>query len=155
MTTTLPRLVEDANPHDLEYPDIPSIPEENEEDSTSSRGSPINFQEFSPDIDYPPVKPWKGILKKTTSATWNIDQQPTYKWILMMCILTITKISALSEGLVYRKRAIRNIFYLIRIKAPREVHWLPDSYYRPQAMCYYIYQPNCFHGKGNCFAFYK
>lgn len=73
MTTTLPRLVEDANPHDLEYPDIPSIPEENEEDSASSRGSPINFQEFSPDIDYPPVKPWKGILKKTTSATWNID----------------------------------------------------------------------------------
>ncbi len=69
LTTTLPRLVEDANPHDLEYPDIPSIPEENEEDSNSSRGSPINFQEFSPDIDYPPVKPWKGILKKTTSAT--------------------------------------------------------------------------------------
>ena len=67
---TLPKVIEDPNPHDLEYPDIPSIPEENEEDSDSSgRESPINFEEFSPEIDYPAVKPWKGILKKTASAT--------------------------------------------------------------------------------------
>ena len=76
---TLPKVLEDSNQHDLEYPDIPSIPEENEEDSSSSSsppsssGSPINFPEFSPDIDYHPptnVKPWngKGILKKTASA---------------------------------------------------------------------------------------
>ena len=67
---TLPKVVEDPNPHDLEYPDIPSIPEENEEDSSSSsRESPINFEEFSPDIDYPAVRPWKGILKKTASVS--------------------------------------------------------------------------------------
>jgi len=72
LTPSLPRVPEDTNPHDLEYPDIPSIPEENEDDScsssSSSRESPINFQEFSPDIEFRPVKPWKGILKKTASV---------------------------------------------------------------------------------------
>ena len=97
--------MEDANPHDLEYPDIPSIPEENEEDSTSSRGSPINFQEFSPDIDYPPVKPWKGILKKTTSATWNNDS--TYKWIWNNVHLKNHK-SQRFEGLSVQRKS--NIF---------------------------------------------
>jgi len=73
----MPRVNEERNPHDLEYPDIPSIPEENEEDylSTPSR-SPLIFQEFSPesaimdekrDSDLISVMPWRGILKKTSS----------------------------------------------------------------------------------------
>ena len=61
---------EEANPHDIEYPDIPSIPEENEEESASPVStSPVNFPEFSPDTEL--VKPWKGILKKSNSVNVN------------------------------------------------------------------------------------
>jgi len=66
----LTRVNEEANPHDIEYPDIPSIPEENEEESTSPLStSPVNFPEFSPDTEL--VKPWKGILKKSNSVNVN------------------------------------------------------------------------------------
>ena len=75
---TLPKVVEDPNPHDLEYPDIPSIPEENEEDSSSSsRESPINFEEFSPKKIYCPLK--KELVRKQTFDDWakiiNADQK--------------------------------------------------------------------------------
>jgi len=70
--STLPKVLEDTNQHDLEYPDIPSIPEENEnEDDSSSCASPINFPEFSPEAEnqtQPLAKPYRGILKKTQSA---------------------------------------------------------------------------------------
>lgn len=62
-------MLEDTNQHDLEYPDIPSIPEENEDDSSCD--SPINFPEFSPETENHTQqlpKPYKGILKKTQSA---------------------------------------------------------------------------------------
>lgn len=69
----------------MEYPDIPSIPEEQEEDvlSTPSR-SPVIFPEFDPGTHSPglhtrerrdgtidpevPDLPWKGILRKTRGA---------------------------------------------------------------------------------------
>jgi len=84
---TLPRVSEERNQHDMEYPDIPSIPEEQEEDicSTPSR-SPVIFREFDPDT--PPglhsgerkdgdtdsgvhVLPWRGVLKKTGGTVSN------------------------------------------------------------------------------------
>jgi len=67
----LTRVNEEANPHDIEYPDIPSIPEENEEEDFHSpvSTSPVNFPEFSPDTEL--VKPWKGILKKSNSVNVN------------------------------------------------------------------------------------
>jgi len=41
---------EERSQHDIEYPDIPSIPEEAEEDTLPSpRGSPVVFPEFDPD----------------------------------------------------------------------------------------------------------
>jgi len=41
---------EERSQHDIEYPDIPSIPEEAEEDMLASpRGSPVVFPEFDPD----------------------------------------------------------------------------------------------------------
>jgi len=82
----MPRVNEERNLHDLEYPDIPSIPEENEEDflSTPSR-SPLIFSEFSPESaimdekrdsnasDLISVMPWRGILKKTNSRV-NLNE---------------------------------------------------------------------------------
>jgi len=71
----LPRVSEELNQHDLEYPDIPSIPEEEEE--VEQPASPLHFQEFSPgDIersdaaqpDIVTALPWRGILKKTNSV---------------------------------------------------------------------------------------
>merc|ERR1719268_29018 len=82
----LPRVNEERNLHDLEYPDIPSIPEENEDDFLSTPScSPINFSEFSPESaimdekrdsnnsDLISVMPWRGILKKTNSRV-NLNE---------------------------------------------------------------------------------
>ena len=66
---TLARVNEEANPHDIEYPDIPSIPEESEEERAALSTSPVNFPEFSPDTEL--VKPFKGILKKSNSVNVN------------------------------------------------------------------------------------
>ena len=66
---TLARVNEEANPHDIEYPDIPSIPEESDEEQASLSTSPVNFPEFSPDTEL--VKPFKGILKKSNSVNVN------------------------------------------------------------------------------------
>ena len=66
---TLAPVNEEANPHDIEYPDIPSIPEESEEERASLSSSPVNFPEFSPDTEL--VKPFKGILKKSNSVNVN------------------------------------------------------------------------------------
>jgi len=75
----LPRVSEERNQHDMEYPDIPSIPEEQEEDmmSTPSR-SPVIFSEFDPDTSQcgggrggerehttVTLLPWRGGLRKT------------------------------------------------------------------------------------------
>ena len=63
---------EEVNPHDIEYPDIPSIPEEQEEEQDQPSplsNSPVNFPEFSPETEL--VKPWKGILKKSSSVNVN------------------------------------------------------------------------------------
>ena len=68
------RVNEEANPHDIEYPDIPSIPEESDEERASLSTSPVNFPEFSPDTEL--VKPFKGILKKSNSVNvncWTIE----------------------------------------------------------------------------------
>ena len=69
---TLTRVNEEVNPHDIEYPDIPSIPEEQEEEQDQPSpvsNSPVNFPEFSPETEL--VKPWKGILKKSSSVNVN------------------------------------------------------------------------------------
>lgn len=80
---------EERSAHDLEYPDIPSIPEEQEEDvlSTPSR-SPVIFSEFDPDSggglhgrerrdgvgeDHLAALPWQGILRKANRAGMNTN----------------------------------------------------------------------------------
>jgi len=85
---------EERSAHDLEYPDIPSIPEEQEEDvlSTPSR-SPVIFSEFDPDSggggggglhsrerrdgtsgeDRVAAMPWQGILRKAHRAGMNTN----------------------------------------------------------------------------------
>jgi len=77
----LPRVSEERNQHDMEYPDIPSIPEEQEEDmmSTPSR-SPVIFSEFDPDTvpgiqcgerQRGSLNPWRGGLRKTGGGITN------------------------------------------------------------------------------------
>ncbi len=79
-------VVEDRNTHDLEHPNIPTIPEENEEDLESVVGShsnsPLFFQEFNPETPFLEEKkdsalisvlPWRGVLRKTNSKV-NITE---------------------------------------------------------------------------------